>query len=173
MRHFLIKTHLLLDQAVALGMIAQNPAREVRLRRDLNLRMRPSKERRILNEEKIGHLLKICSKYPQYLNGGLSTVVHLGLYAGLRNEEMCWLKWTSVDWDKRILNIQESVCELTGESWVPKDYETRRVDVKPACMDYLAAERQRQEREEVLGPFAIRRPAPQAGERRALEAHAS
>ena len=154
-RHFLIKTHLLLDQAMALGMIAQNPAREVRLRRDLNLRMRPSKERRILNEEEIGRLLKICSKYPQYLNGGLSTVVHLGLYAGLRNEEMCWLKWTSVDWDKRILNIQESVCELTGESWVPKDYETRRVDVKPACMDYLAKERQRQEREEVLGPFVL------------------
>jgi integrase len=167
-RQFLIKTHLLLDQAVAMGMIAQNPARQVRLRQDLNMRMKAARERRILSEQEIQHLLAICGKYPGYLNGGLPTMVHLGLYAGLRNEEMCWLKWGSIDWDRRIVTVQESVCEQTGESWVPKDYEARRIDVKPACIDYLAQERLRQEAEEILGPFALlggKRPAASSGER--------
>jgi integrase len=90
----------------------------------------------------------------------LPIVVRLGLYAGLRNEEMCWLKWSSIDWDRRILNIQESLCEVTGESWVPKDYEARRLDVKPDCVEYLAAERTGREREGTLGPFVLRAGGP-------------
>ena len=154
-RHFLIKTHLLLDHAVKLRMIAENPAREVRLRRDLNIRVKPSKERRILTEEEARHLLDISMKYPEYLNGGLPTLVRLGLYAGLRNEEMCWLKWDCIDWDRRILSIQESVCEVTGATWVPKDYEARRIDVKEACIDFLLEEQERQLKGNNNSPFVL------------------
>ena len=154
-RHFLIKTHLLLDHAVNLNMINQNPAREVRLRRDLNIRVKASKERRILTEEEAQDLLQISLKYPNYLNGGLPTIVRLGLYAGLRNEEMCWLKWINIDWEQRILNIQESTCELTGETWVPKDYEARRIDVKQTCIDYLRNERERQRAAGYQSPFVL------------------
>ncbi len=154
-RHFLIKTQLLLDHAINLGMINQNPAREVRLRRDLNIRVKPSKERRILTEEEALRLMEISTKYPCYLNGGLPAVVRLGLYAGLRNEEMCWLKWNCIDWDNRILNIQEAVCEISGATWVPKDYETRRIDVKQACIDFLRQEQKRQRGGGNLSPFVL------------------
>jgi integrase len=154
-RHFLIKTNLLLDQAVELGMAQDNPAREVSMRRDLNLRLRPSRERRTLTEEEIRQLLDASLRYPQYLNGGLPAVVRLGLYAALRNEEMCWLKWDCIDWDKRILTIQASVCEVTGESWLPKDFEARRIDVKEACIDFLRQEYQRQQAAGHGSPFVL------------------
>ena len=82
-------------------------------------------------------------------------MVRLGLYAGLRNEEMGWLQWSAIDWDNRILNVQESVCPLTKETWVPKDYEARRIDVKPACIEFLQAERARQEQKDLLGVFVL------------------
>ena len=85
----------------------------------------------------------------------IHSVVRLGLYAGLRNEEMCWLKWTCIDWDKRIINIQESVCELTGATWVLKDYESRRIDVKQACIDYLKEEQERQQEVNNGSPFVL------------------
>ena len=68
---------------------------------------------------------------------------------------MCWLKWDCIDWDQRILSIQETVCEATGETWVPKDYEARRIDVKQACIDFLRQERQRQQEAGHLGPFLL------------------
>jgi len=47
------------------------------------------------------------------------------------------------------------VYELTGESWVPKDYEARRLDVKTDCIEYLKDERERQEKDDLLGPFVL------------------
>ena len=82
-------------------------------------------------------------------------MVRLGLYAGLRNEEMCWLKWDSIDWKKRIINVQETTCELTGESWEPKDYEARRIDVKEDCIDFLKEEQKRQKKAKLLGVFVL------------------
>jgi len=155
LRHFLIKTHLLLDHAMNLGMVPHNTAREVRLRRDLNVRVKSAKSRRILSREEAERLLAVSLEYPRYLNGGLPAVVRLGLYAGMRNEEMCWFKWGSIDWERRILSVQESVCELTGETWVPKDYEARRIDVKQVCIDYLRKEKDRQTKAGVLGPFVL------------------
>jgi integrase len=62
---------------------------------------------------------------------------------------------TSIDWEHRIINVQESVCELTGESWVPKDFEARRLGVKSECTDYLRGERERQRDSDLLGPFIL------------------
>ena len=151
--HRLTKMRQVLDQAVILDMIADNPARKVNLNQ-INVRLfGTSQERRILKEDEIATLLEVSREHRQLLSGGLPTVVRLGLYAGLRNQEMCWLRWEAIDWNDRIITVKESTCEETGESWIPKDHETRRLEVKPACTDYLAAERERQQGEEILGPF--------------------
>ncbi|MFC1526031.1 tyrosine-type recombinase/integrase [Candidatus Latescibacterota bacterium] len=154
---YLTKLRLLLDQAVSLGMLAANPARELNLRQP-----KPVDSRRALNEDEIGTLLEMSLHHRQWINGGLPTITRLGLYAGLRNEEMCWLKWDCIDAANRIITIKEATLEETGQVWVPKDYEMRRIDVKPACTDYLAEERRRQESEGLLGPFIM----PGGGSRR-------
>jgi len=89
------------------------------------------------------------------MSGCLPTVVHLGLYAGLRNEEMCWLRWDVIDWNHRIIPIQESICEETGEVWTPKTDEGRRLDVKTELVDYLRSEQERLKKENILSPFVM------------------
>ena len=155
--HYFQKLRLLLDQAVSLKMVPNNPARRIKLREP-----RVATARRILDEDEIGTFLDVSLNHRQWISGGLPTVVRLGLYAGLRNEEMTWLKWDNVDFRHRIVTIRETTCELTGESWMPKDYEMRRLDVKAACIEYLQEEKERQQASGIVGPFVL----PGGGRRR-------
>ena len=148
--NYLTKMRLLLDQAVILKMAVHNPAREITLPQP-----KTAKERKVLTEEDAKHILDASLRYRDRMSGSLPTIIRLGLYAGLRNQEMCWLKWDAIDWDKRIISIRETICNETGRTWVPKDYEMRRLDVKQACIDYLAAERDRQTKEEILSVFVM------------------
>jgi integrase len=130
--HYLTALRGLLDQAEDLGMGPPlNVAREVSLRQPKRL-----EERRILTPEEIGWLLGVWLQpaHRNWIRGGLPTVVRLGLYAGLRNQEMCWLQWDRVDWGRGILTITEAGCEATGRVWVPKGGEIRRIDAKDSCM---------------------------------------
>lgn len=148
--HYLTKMRLLLDQAQTLGMIEENPARQITVPLP-----KVAQDRRILGPDEVQQLLTISLDHRQWISGSLPTAVRLGLYAGLRDEEMCWLKWESVDWRHRILSIQATTCEETGEQWMPKDFERRRLDVKPALIEYLEEERRQQEEGKLLGPFVL------------------
>ncbi len=148
--HYLTKARLLLDQALALGMIEQNPARQITVPLP-----KVAQSRRILAAEEVQQLLTISLDFRKWISGSLPTVVRLGLYAGLRDEEMCWLRWDAIDWGHRIVSIQATVCEETGEQWLPKDFERRRLDVKAALIEYLQGDRQRQEEAKLLGPFVL------------------
>ena len=145
----------LVDQLEVLEMIADNPARKVNPK-EVQIRLHgSSKERRIVTEAEIRQLLEISLQHRRLISGGLPTIVRLGLYAGLRNQEMCWLRWDAINWEDRIITVQESVCEESGQTWIPKDFEMRRLDVKQACIVYLQEERKRQEAADILGPFVL------------------
>ena len=85
-----------LDQAMNLGMIRHNPARQVSLHQPKKLQ-----ERRIMTPEEVQWLLATSLQHRHWIHGGLPTVVRLGLYAGLRNQEMAWLKWECIGWECR------------------------------------------------------------------------
>ena len=148
--HYLTKLRLLLDQAVELGMIHDNPARSIRLNQPKRATIRT-----LLTPEQASELLELSLNYRHFINGSLPTVVRLGLYAGLRNEEMCWLKWDAIDWRSRIIEVKQSRCEETEQTWIPKDSEARRIDVKQGCIDYLQKEQSRQKRQGIIGPFVM------------------
>ena len=120
---------LLLDRAVELGMLTENVARGVRLDP-------PKREtaRRILTHDEIRQLLDGCGQWPNLMTGAMPVVVGFGLYAGLRDEEMCWAKPSWLQ--GRILTVQRSR-DGVGRVWTPKDHEARRIDVKPALVDTL------------------------------------
>ena len=127
--HRMTKLRLLLDQAVGMGMLLKNPARAIKL-------AQPKREttRRILTREEARILLEESLNYTEWIKGGVPIAVRLGLYAGLRDEEMCWAQW---GWLRgRILAVQR--VRARGQSWTPKDHEARRLDVKDALVDYLA-----------------------------------
>ena len=141
-----------LDTAVDLGMIAQNPSRSV-----TPPRVKASRTKKILPLEEVQRLKEIATKrsHRDLLSGAMPAVVYLGLYAGLRNSEMCWLRWDQIDLEHRILNIGASRCELTGRLHEPKNYELRRIDVKQELIDFLKQERERQKRHTLLTDFVI------------------
>ena len=148
--HFLTALRILLDQAVRFEMIEVNLARKVRIKQPKKV-----KQRRILDHEEIDWILETSPKYRQWISGSLPTLVRLGLYAGLRNQEMIWLRWDAIDWKNRIITIGHSECDSTGETWIPKDHEMRRLDVKESLIEHLQREHERQEKEEILGPFVM------------------
>ena len=143
--HRMTKLRLLLDRAVELGMVRDNPARGLKLRQP-----RRETARRILTPDEARGLLEL-SMEKRRRGGLLPMAVRLGLYAGLRDEEMRWARW---DWLRgRILTVQRATCR--GEVWTPKDAEARRLDVKDALVDFVAEERERRREEEFDGPWMI------------------
>ena len=73
-------------------MIPYNPARQVSLHQPKKLQ-----ERRIMTPEEVLMAAGNLPPAPPLDPRGLPTVVRLGLYAGLRNQEMAWLKWECID----------------------------------------------------------------------------
>lgn len=133
--HYLTKLRILLDQAVEMGMIPENPARSLKMGNP-----KTATVRRILSSDEARMLMEASLKYPQWIYGGLPTAVRLCLYAGLRPEEVCWAQRLWLDTGRRTLSIQETR-DVVGQTWTPKDYEARVLDVKTELFDWLQAER--------------------------------
>ncbi|NKB67745.1 MAG: tyrosine-type recombinase/integrase [Candidatus Latescibacteria bacterium] len=148
--HRMTKMRLLLDRAVELQMIPENPARAINLPQPKRQRAR-----RVLGLDEIQWLLKTSLQYRQWIHGGVPTIVRMGLYAGLRDIEMTWFAWEWVDWHHRIVNIGETTCKVNGQRWVPKSHEVRSLDVKLEFVDYLKEERDRQQGLDLYNQFVL------------------
>ena len=155
--HWLTKTRILIDCAVKLGMIEENPSRSIRLRQPKRVAPRV-----IIEPDEAVHLLERSLHYRQWINGGLPTACRLGLYAGLRPEEMAWCQWGWLSSTRHRLDIQETVCEETGKRWIPKDWEMRVIGVKAALVEFVAAQKEWLKRKDFFGPFML----PGGGARR-------
>jgi len=130
--HYLTTLRIILDIAQKKRMITSNPARSI----DPPV-IDDATERTILTADQITWV-KEASLRPQhntFLCGGIATAVRLGLYAGLRNGEMSWLKWSRVNLNKGVVTIAKTVDGNT--EWVPKDFESRTIDLKEEAVDYL------------------------------------
>ena len=161
--HNMTTLRILLDQAVNLGMIRDNPARRVKIHQP-----KKQEERVIMSKEEAQWLLENSLNHRHRMNGSLPTVVRLGLYAGLRNQEMCWLMWDRIDEQRRILTIELTICPDTQEKWNPKTYEMRRIDAPKQLFDHLREEHGRQEKEKLLNPFILPAGSPRNGTERFL-----
>jgi site-specific recombinase XerD len=155
--HWLTKTRLLIDRGTELGMVAENPARAVS--RPQPKRVTP---RVILEPDEARHILERSLHHRHWINGGIPTACRLGLYAGLRPEEMSWCQWHWLNSRRRRLEIQETVCVETGERWIPKDWEMRVIGVKTELVEFVADQKKWLKTNELLGPFML----PGGGARR-------
>ena len=155
--HWLTKTRLLVDCGVELNMATENPARTVRRRQPKRVAPRV-----ILEPDEAVHILDRSLHNRKWINGGLPTACRLGLYAGLRPEEMSWCQWPWLNSRRRRLEIQETVCAETGERWIPKDWEMRVIGVKPELVEFVAEQKKWLRQRDRLGPFML----PGGGARR-------
>ena len=150
--HNMTALRLLLDQAVLLGMLNANPARDDRIHLG---QPKTATVRRVLSVEEAKHILEVSLNHRDRINGAIPTIVRHGLYAGLRPEEMKWSMWMWLNPATKVLSVQKSVCAVNGEEWIPKDYESRILGVKDDYVDYLRDERERQSAVGITCPFML------------------
>ncbi len=83
------------------GLIRRNPCRRLRPARSI-----PAEQRVLGRNEQA----RLCA---EALHCGDLTVL-LGLYTGMRLGEICALKWTDVDWEKREISVRRSIQRIAG-----------------------------------------------------------
>lgn len=96
-----IKLAQLLDIALAKKAIQENPARKIRRLRDLRER-----KPRSLTREEITNLLKAAKAEKRLFEGYAYPIIMTYLYTGMRRNELLWLEWEDVDFEKRRITIQ-------------------------------------------------------------------
>lgn len=144
--HYGTCLRLLLDRAVELGMLRENVARQVPLPAPLT-----QTERRALSTKEGRRVLESSLKpeYQSRISGCLPTVVRLGLYAVLRNEEMAQARWEWLDEGRRILSVRAVAGEDDEEGWSPKDdNQVRGLDLREELVAWLG-------HAGLLGPYLI------------------
>jgi len=144
------KLRLILDQAIRLNMIKANPARGIKLAQP-----KRAKAYRILTRDEVDWVLEKTLEYRGLISGGLPTAVRMGLYCGLRDIEMVWFSWDWVQWERGVIELQETYCPVTSHRWIPKDHEARTVPAPTDLLDFLEGERSRQESEGLLNQFVL------------------
>ena len=87
-------------------------------------------------------------KYP--MSGCLPIAFCMGWYMGLRNEEVRWSTWESIDDRRCVYAVQGTTCGLTGATWEPKDAEVREIKIIDRMMEWFEWERERQKNLVVL-----------------------
>jgi site-specific recombinase XerC len=97
----------MVDEAVALGMVDTNVAREV------NLPQKNNKIRRTLNRNEICKLLETAEIHRHLCRGYAYEIIMFGLFTGMRRAELRTLCWSDVDLETGKIAIQAK--EMKGE----------------------------------------------------------
>jgi len=88
---------------------------------------------RFLSMEQIDQQLKAIAKYPD-----LQTMVAVYIYAGVRREELCWLRMDDVDFSAGLHGmIRVRAKTVNGESWEPKTKVNRVVPISSKLKNFL------------------------------------
>jgi len=100
----IIKLAQLLDMALETGVININPARKIK-------RLRDTRERkpRALTSEEIERLLQVAKAERRLFKGLAYPIILTYLYTGMRREELLYLEWEDVDFERRQIRIQAKI----------------------------------------------------------------
>jgi integrase len=99
---------------------------------------------RPINNEESEWLMKHSQTEVSLLGGSFASSVHLGKWAGMRNEEATFCQWTHMELDHDIIEIQGDECPITGRWNGTKSGDSRKVDIHPDLKKVLLKERDRQ-----------------------------
>ena len=108
----------LFRKAVEWGYVRSSPAASIR-----QFRERP-KPPKYLEQEEIVALLRECPTH-------IYALVATGLFAGLRRSEIFYLEWSDIDFERRMITVQNK------EEWHTKNYESRVIPMNDTLYDAL------------------------------------
>lgn len=125
-----IKLAQVLDLAVAMGAIPENPARGIAPLPD-GLGRLP----RALSREEIARLLAAARTCAGHLGGMLPQVIQAYLYTGMRREELLRQRWRDVDLERRAITIQGD----PEGAWTTKSRQARVVGIGQRLLPVIEA----------------------------------
>lgn len=78
----------------------------------------------------------------------LATAIALGAVTGARRGELCALRWSDVDWGRRVISIARSLTVIRAKATAgpTKTHQRRNIAIDPAIAAVLTARREHQER---------------------------
>ena len=119
-----------IDEAIALGMVATNVAREI------DVPVKTSKIRRSVTRSEMPPLLKAADKNRHLLHGQMYEALMIDLYTGMRRGELRTLEWTDIFFEARKIGVQSKV--LPGEEeFTTKSGEARLIDMPDGLYEIL------------------------------------
>jgi len=130
--------HRALVHAVKLGLIPRNPD-------DATTPPKPkAKEMQFLDENQVQQLLITA----QARNDRFFALYHLAIATGMRQGELLGLKWSDLDWEQGLLQVQRQLTKKKGKGFeftAPKTKAgVRRIDLGENTLRILREHRQRQ-----------------------------
>jgi integrase len=146
--HYRAVLHHALAEAVRLKLIPRNPVDDVAPRKIA------SREAAVLGDDGVHKLLGAFNGH------ALETLVHLAVHSGCRRGELAALRWSSVDFDRSLIIVRESLEETTEHGLRfkrPKNNKARNVALSASMMEMLRSSKRRQsEKRLLLGPITGR-----------------
>ncbi|KAA0888696.1 tyrosine-type recombinase/integrase [Oryzomonas rubra] len=105
----------IIDEAVTLGMVANNVARKV------DCPDKRKKLRRALSKTEITNFLDAAKANAHLAHGYAYYLAMIALYTGMRRAELKWMTWDDVDLDESVIKIEAK--EIDGEEFTTKSGE--------------------------------------------------
>ena len=134
--------HAALDDAVIRGLISNNPVKDTKVGNKSNREF--SEQLLFLTDEEIAPVFSFLQEHYPYL----VPIAFMGVYYGLRREEILGLKWSAIDFDHKRIIIRHTV---TGSNKVYALDQTKTADghrtlgLFPSAMERLKRVRENQE----------------------------
>ncbi|MEN6348945.1 MAG: site-specific integrase [Syntrophomonas sp.] len=130
--------HQALDRAVDLELMTKNPTEKIKPKRD----KRKQKEHvkiNVLDAHQLVAFLEGCIEHRDY------AIIYCAAYTGARQSELIALTWNKILWDKKIIQIEESINLLDSGEFDPgstkNEPSTRDIQVTERVIATLKAHR--------------------------------
>ncbi|HYA45309.1 MAG TPA: site-specific integrase [Acidimicrobiales bacterium] len=149
--------HASLGRAVKWGLIANNPA-------DRATAPRPARSN--ASAPAVADVQRLIAAAEADGDAVVATAIALGAVTGARRGELCALRWSDIDWERRMITIARSLTVIRAQpaEGPTKTHQRRDVAVDPAIAALLTARREQQERyaaavgvELVTDPYVLSR----------------
>ena len=130
--------HASLGRAVKWGLIATNPA-------DRATAPRPARSN--VSAPAVADVQRLISAAEADGDPVVAIAIVLGAVTGARRGEMCALRWSDVDWGRRLITIARSLTVIRAQptEGPTKTHQRRAIAVDPAMAALLTARREQQE----------------------------
>jgi len=121
----------LIDEAVRLGMLEKNPAR------DVVVPLKSSKLLRALSLDEVGRVIAAAEENRHLMHGQLYEFIHVALFTGFRRSELRTLTWDDINFNTRRIIIQSK--QIDGEAdFTPKSGNARFKSIPDKLVPLLA-----------------------------------